>query len=102
MDPVATPLHYEWLDQGVYSQLADPVKPLRLTPIDFGNFANDQSAVGEQLVKSLKEHGFAVLINHGLNTANVATGFQLAKQVFDLPVREKVSLQRTDAPSARR
>ncbi len=131
MQPVATPVHYDWLavsthctcsearpyctcyealihsrfrarQEGQVSSVSDTVTPFELPPIDAGPLrggflhgllvsSKDKKLAADALVSSLKQHGFAVIVNHGLE-ASTTEMIERTRELFDLPSRIKGAL----------
>lgn len=93
-------LHATPLQQGQVSAVADAVAPFKLPPIDVGPLrggflksilvsskAKEEAALA--LVASLKQHGFAVITNHGIDSTEIMAQ---TRALFKLSQRDKKDL----------
>lgn len=64
------------------------VPTLNLSDYLSGNDTLRQDFV-DRLFESIKEFGFVVIANHGINTADFAKAYRLSEQLFALPLAQK-------------
>lgn len=56
---------------------------------------NSLTKLGQQLFYAFYHTGFAILVDHGVNPADVKAAFNMSTKLFDLPTQEKLKMAYT-------
>ncbi len=78
--PYATPVHYDWLEQGRDDAHLSDAQPIALEPLDLRSVSPDK------FVETLREYGFAIISHHGVEGDDM---FGMSKRLFGRPDAEK-------------
>ncbi|RYP33162.1 hypothetical protein DL767_004866 [Monosporascus sp. MG133] len=69
---------------------------MALRTLDFAKFLNgsesERRELARDLTDSFKQHGFAKLINHGIEDQQIADLFKWTSRLFALPLKEKAAI----------